>query len=40
MKDELKDYLSQLNNNNDSTPIESTTQVNNPFSDENNFTPV
>ena len=40
MKDELKDYLSQLNNNNDSTPIESTIQVNNPFNDKNNFTPV
>ena len=40
MKDELRDYLSQLNNNKDSTPIESTIQQNNPFSDNNNFTPV
>tara|TARA_B100001057_G_scaffold492945_1_gene586379 strand:- start:3587 stop:3940 length:354 start_codon:yes stop_codon:yes gene_type:complete len=40
MKDELRDYLSQLNNNKDSTPIQSTIQENNPFSDNSNFTPV
>ena len=40
MKDELKDYLSQLNNTKDSTPIESTIEQNDPFNDKNNFTPI
>ncbi len=40
MKDELKEYLTQLNKNNDSTPIENTIQDSNPFNTSNNFTPV
>ena len=40
MKDELKEYLTQLSTNNDSTPIDSTLQDSNPFNDNNNFTPV
>ncbi len=40
MKDELKEYLTQLNKTNDSTPIENTIQESNPFNDTNNFTPV
>ena len=40
MKDELKEYLTQLNKTNDSTPIEKTIEQSNPFNDTNNFTPV